>query len=169
MNPPLRPKRGGFLRIVSCGLFIRDFLLGLEPFGSTKIDPHTGTYQAFIFKQYKLALMRTTAEDRAIRTEESIARREGRRIDPDNTDRLIKEFFSRMTYKAHGCRYHSFITYFSTIQKLEWVESTGELETSRFQDKYPAGKFRVFFRITEKGKIAPDSQWANPHKALYGY
>ncbi|MBN2075163.1 MAG: hypothetical protein JW762_06405 [Dehalococcoidales bacterium] len=169
MTFPLRPKRGGFLRVVSCGLFIRDFLLGLEPYGSPRVDPNTGTYQSFIFKQYKLVLMRTSSEDQAIRTEESIARRESRRIDPDNIDKLIKEFYSRMPYKAHGCRYHSFITYFSMIQKLLWVKPTGEIENSHFQGKYSEGQPRVYFHLTEKGKAAPDSQWANPHKVLYGY
>ena len=169
MNLPLRPRRGGYLRIVSCGLFVRDFLLGLEPYGSPKVDPNIGTYQAFIFKQYKLALMRTTAEDRAVRVEEKRARKENRRIEPDNIDKLIGEFYSRMTYKANGCRYHSFITYFAMIQRLLWVMQSGEVENSHFQGKYPEGQPRVYFRLTEKGKTAPDSQWANPHKALYGY
>ena len=169
MTLPIKPSRGGFLRIVSCGLCIRDFLLGKGPYGSPKIDPETGAPQADIFRHYKLALMRATAEDKAIRTEEKRARKENRRIDPDNIDKLIKEFFSRMTYKAHGCRYHSFITYFAMIQKLLWVKQTGEVETSHFQGKYPEGQPRIYFRLTEKGKTAPDSQWANPHKALYGY
>ncbi len=168
MTLPLKPKRGGFLRIVSCGLFIRDFLLGLEPYGSPRVDPNTGTYQAFIFKQYKLALMKTSSEDQAIRTEECIARREGRRIDPENIYSLAKEYLSRMTYKAHGCRYHSFITYFSMVQKLGWVEPTGEVENSHFQGKYPEGQPRIYFHLTETGKTAPDRQWVNPHKALYG-
>jgi hypothetical protein len=116
MTLPLRPKRGGFLRPFRCGLFIRDFLLGLGPHGSPKIKPEIGTYQAYIFKQYKLALMRATAEDKAIRTEEKRARKENRRIDPDNIEALIEEYLSRMTYKANGCRYCS---YFHARQALK--------------------------------------------------
>jgi hypothetical protein len=168
MTLPLRPKRGGFLRPFRCGLFIRDFLLGKGPHGSPKIDPDVGAPQADIFRYYKLALMRATAEDKAIRTEEKRARKENRRIDPDNIEALIKEYLSQMTYKAHGCRFHSFVTYFSMLQKLGWVEPTGKIETSRFQHKYTEGQPRIYFRLTEKGKSAPDSQWANPHKALYG-
>ena len=169
MTLPLRPKRGGFLRAFGCGLFIRDFLLGKGPYGSPKVDPNVGAPQADIFRYYKLALMKATAEDKAIRTEEKRARKENRRIEPDNIEKLAKEYLSQMPYKAHGCRFHSFFTYCSTPQKLGWVEPTGKVETSRFQLKYPEGQPRIYFRLTEKGKAAPDSQWANPHKALYGY
>jgi len=167
MTLPLRPKRGGFLRPFGCGLFVRDFLLGKGPHGSPKIAPDVGAPQADIFRYYKLALMRATAEDKAIRIEEKRASKENRRIDPDNIEALIEEYLSQMTYKAHGCRSHSFYTYCSTPQKLEWIEPTGEKEPSRFQRKYPEGQPRIYFRLTEKGKSAPDSQWANPHKALY--
>ena len=83
----LKPKRGGFLRPFGCGLFIRDFLLGKGPYGSPKIDPDIGAPQADIFRHYKLALMKATAEDRAIRTEEKRAKKENRRIEPDNIER----------------------------------------------------------------------------------
>lgn len=168
MTLPLKPARGGFLRPFGCGLFIRDFLLGAGPHGSPSIDPKAGAPQADIFRNYKLALMRATAEDKAISTEEKRARRENRRIDPDNIEELIEEHLFRMTYKAHGCRSHSFVTYFSMLQKLGWVEPSGIIEKSDFQKNYPEGQPRIFFRLTEKGKAAPDSQWANPHKALYG-
>ena len=167
MTLPLRPKRGGFLRPFGCGLFIRDFLLGKGPYGSSRIDPEVGAPQADIFKQYKLALMKASAEDKAIRTEEKRARMENRRIDPDNIEKLIKVYLSRMAYKAHGCRSHSFVTYFSMLQKLKWVEPSGMVEKSHFQNNYPGSQPRIYFRLTEKGKSASDSQWANPHKVLY--
>jgi len=168
MSLPLRPKRGGFLRVIGCGIFVKYFLLGTGPHGSPKIDPDIGAPQADIFRYYKLALMKATAEDKAIRTEEKRARRENRRIEPDNIENLIEEFLSRMTYKANGCRSHSFVTYFSMLQKLEWVEPSGIIEKSHFQKNYPEGQPRIYFHLTIKGKSAPDSQWANPHKALYG-
>ena len=167
MTLAFRPKRGGFLRPFGCGLFVRDFLLGKGPNDSPKIDPDTGAPQADIFKQYKLALMKASAEDKATRTEEKRARMENRRIDPDNIEKLIKVYLSQMAYKAHGCRFHSFVTYFSMLQNLEWVEPSGIIEKSHFQKNYPEGQPRIYFRLTEKGKSAFDSQWANPHKVLY--
>jgi len=168
MTLPIRPARGGFLRPFGCGIFVKYFLSGVGPYGSPVIDPDIGAHQAGIFRNYKLALMRATAEDRAIRTEEKRAKKENRRIDPDNIEELIEEYLSRMSYKARGCRSHSFVTYFSMLQKLEWVEPSEIIERSKFQERYPAGQPRIFFRLTEKGKSAPDSQWVNPHKALYG-
>jgi hypothetical protein len=168
MTLPLRPNRGGFVRPFGCGPFIRDFLLGKGPYGSPVIDPDVGAPQSDIFREYKLALMRATALDRATRTEEKKARKEKRSINPDNIDRLTERYLSRMSYKAHGCRSHSFNTYFSNIQKLNWVEATGKEEPSEFQEHYPEGQPRKYFRLTEKGQEASDDDWANPHRALYG-
>jgi len=168
MDEPLKPARGGFLRPFGCGQFIKDFLLGNGPYGSPTTDPNTGAYQADIFREYKLALMRATATDRATRVEEKKARREERPIDPDNIDRLAERLLSRMPYKAQGCRFHSFITYFALIQKLNWVEPTGREEISAFQEHYPEGQPRKYFRLTERGRQAGDNDWSNPHKALYG-
>ncbi len=164
----LRPTRGGFLRPFGCGSFIRDFLSGNGPHGAPAIDPVEGAPQADIFYQYKMALMKATALDRATRAEEKTARREGRRIDPDNIDRLVKKYLSRMPYKAHGCRYHSFVVYFSNLQRLNWVEPSGRVEPSAFQSNYPSGQSRKYFRLTASGKAASDSAWANPRVALYG-
>ena len=114
----LRPVRGGFLRPFGCGWFIREFLLGNGPYGSPKIDPEVGAPQADIFYHYKMGLMKATALDRATRVEEKRARREKRPINPDNIDRLAKRYLARMPYKTQGCRFHSFVVYFSTIQRL---------------------------------------------------
>ena len=168
MTLPLKPARGGFLRPFRCGLFIRDFLLGKGPYGAPVIDPDVGAPQADIFREYKLALMRATALDKATRTEEKRARREKRPINPDNIERLAERYLARMPYKAQGCRSHSFTTYFSSIKKLNWVEATGQEETSAFQEHYPKGQPRKYFRLTKKGREASDDDWANPHRALYG-
>jgi hypothetical protein len=165
---PLRPARGGFLRPFGCGSFIRKLLLGHGPEGSIRIDPDVGAPQADIFHHYKLALMRATAMDRAVRTEEKRARREKRPINPDNIDSLAERYFSRMPYKAQGCRFHSFVVYFSNLQRLGWVEFTGKEEASAFQDHYPPGPPRRYFRLTEVGRQASDAAWSNPHLALYG-
>jgi len=165
---PLRPARGGFLRAFGCGWFIREFLLGHGANGSPRIDTDVGAPQADIFLNYKKALIRETAMDRAVRAEERKAKREKRSINPDRIDELFQRYLTRLPYKAQGCRYHSFITYFSMLQKLGWVEPTGMEEPSEFQDKYPEGQPRKYFRLTAIGMAAPESAWANPHRALYG-
>jgi len=164
----LKPKRGGFLRPFGCGWFIREFLMGHGPNGSPVIDPYVGAPQADIFYHYKKALMRATALDRATRVEEKRARREKRSIDPANIEKLAEKYLSWMPYKAQGCRFHSFVVYFSNIQRLGWVEPTGREEPSAFQEHYPPGPPRRYFRLTDAGRTASETAWANPHRALYG-
>jgi len=165
---PLKPTKGGFLRPFGCGWFIREFLLGYAPEESPVIDPDVGAPQADIFHHYKMALLKATALDKATRTEEKKARREKRSISPDMIDRLTGKYLARMPYKANGCRYHSFVVYFSTLQRLGWVEFSGYEEPSAFQDHHPPGPPRRYFRLTEAGKAAPDQAWRNPRRALYG-
>ena len=163
----LRPKRGGFLRPFGCAQFIREFLMGSGPYGSLAIDPTIGAPQAEIFRQYKLALIRETASDRAIRAEEKKAKREKRSIDPTMIEELIQKYLARLPYKANGCRSHSFVTYFSNLQRLSWVEATGKEEHSAFQGNYPKGQPRRYFRLTAAGLAAPESAWADPRRTLY--
>ena len=165
----LKPARGGFLRPFGCGWFIREFLLGSGPYGSPPIDPGIGAPQADIFYHYKMALRRATALDRAAAMEEGKARREKRSISPDNIDKLTGKYLAHMPYKATGCRYHSFVVYFSTLRRLKWVEPSGEEELSTFQENYPPGPPRKYYRLTPAGWGAGDAAWANPHLTLYGY
>ncbi len=106
--------------------------MGNEPYGSPATDPDVGAPQADIFHHYKVALMKATAVDRATRAEEKMAKRQKRRINPENIERLAQRYLDRMPYKAQGCRFHSFVVYFSNIQKLDWVEPTGREEPSTF-------------------------------------
>lgn len=164
----LKPARGGFLRPFGCGWFIREFLAGNAPNGSPVIEPDIGAPQADIFYHYKTALRKATALDKATRTEEKRAHREKRYIEPVNIEKLTARYLSRMPYKAQGCRYHSFVVYFSTLQRLGWVELTGQEEASAFQGNYPPGPPRRYYRLTESGRMASDTAWANPQLALYG-
>ena len=164
----LKPARGGFLRPFGCGWFIHEFLIGHGPNGSPRIDPNVGAPQADIFYHYKTALLKATAVDRATRHEEKQARREKRAISPEEIERLTERYLARIPYKTTNCRYHSFVVYFSTLQRLGWVESTGKEESSAFQDHYPPGPPRKYFRLTKAGRDAGDAAWANPHLALYG-
>jgi hypothetical protein len=164
----LKPRRGGFLRLSGCGEFIREFLLGRGPNSSPAINPEVGAPQADIFYHYKMALMRATAMDRATRVEEKRARREKRSIEPANIEKLAERYLSRMPYKSRGCQFHSFVVYFSNLQRLNWVESSGREEPSSFQDHYPPGPPRRYFRLTDAGRTALETAWANPYRALYG-
>lgn len=168
MVEPLRPHRGGFLRPFGCGWFIREFLLGNGPNGSPEIDPSIGAPQADIFHHYKEAILMATALDRATRDEERRSRREKRRIRPEEIERLTKAHAARMPYKSSACRYHSFVVYFSNLQRLGWVEFSGMEEPSAFQDHYPSGQPRRYYRLTPAGWAASDTDWANPLSALYG-
>ena len=168
MVEPLRPARGGFLRPFGCGSFIREFLLGHGPNGSPGIDPDVGAPQADIFYHYKTALLKAIALDRATRREEKQARREKRTISPEEIERLTERYLARIPYKTTSCRYHSFVVYFSNLQRLGWVEFTGKEDASAFQDHYPPGPARRYFRLTKAGREAGDAAWANPHLALYG-
>ena len=168
MAEALRPNRGGFLRAIGCGQFVREFLAGRGPLGSPSIDPEVGAPQSDIFRSYKLALMRATALDQATRAEEKQARREKRSIDPDNIERLTWQVLERVPYKTRGCRFHSFVVYLSTIQRLKWIEPSGHEEPSSFQDHHAPGPPRRYFRLTTAGREASDTAWRNPHRALYG-
>ena len=168
MTELLKPKRGGFLRPFGCAWFIREYLLGHSPEGSPLVDPDVGAPQADIFHHYKMALRRSTAMDRAIRHEEKEAKRQKRSIDPDNINIFFEKYLAKMPYKATGCRYHSFVTYFSTLRRLGWVKPSGKKEASSFQDHYPGGKSRIYYRLTAAGQSADDGAWANPQFTLYG-
>ncbi len=137
MVEPLRPTRGGFLRPFGCGWFIREFLMGHGPNGSPQIDPSVGAPQSDICYHYKQALLRTIAVDRATRQEEKEAKREKCLISAERIERLTARYLHQTPYKSSSCRYHSFVVYFSNLQRLGWVEDSGVEEPSAFQDNYP--------------------------------
>ena len=76
----VRPTRGGFLRPFGCGIFIRDFLRGLGPFGSLQIDPAKGACQEDIFYHYKIALHTAYAEDAVAREQEKRIKKKGKAL-----------------------------------------------------------------------------------------
>jgi hypothetical protein len=168
MTLRVRPKRGGFLRPFGCAWFIREFLLGNGPYGSPVINQAVGAPQSDIFHYYKMGLIQETAVDRATHREEKLARRERRPIDPSNITLLTQRYLVRLPYKAHGCRYHSFVTYFAMLTRLGWVEPSGKVEPSSFQASFPAGQPRIYYRLTDAGRGASDIDWSNPQGALYG-
>ena len=95
-------------------------------------------------------------------------KKERRSIDPDNIEKLAERYGTRLPYKSSACRYHSFVTYFSMLQKLGWTEPSGHEERSSFQENYPDAQPRKYFRLTRAGISAGDGAWLNPHLTLYG-
>lgn len=132
----LKPRKGGFYRPFGCAWFIREFLMGHKPYGSPYVDPEIGACQAEIFYHYKNRLIREISNERATRREEKLSRKENRAINPENIDRFYIKILEQTPFKTSGCRYHSFVVYFSNLIRLGWVEFTGQVEHSEFQDHY---------------------------------
>ena len=162
----LRPNRGGFLRPFGCGWFIREFLLGRGPEGSRVIDPQQGAPQADINFEYKEALARATARERA---ERIISRMvvSGTDVTEEQADRIYERELKRVSRKFTHMRYHSFLMYFGVLKRLGWVETTSETEPSAIQDNYPPAPQRTYYRLTKKGIEAGDELWSNPLFTLY--
>jgi len=163
---PLRPPRGGFLRPFGCGWFIREYLLGNGPEGSTKIDPNRGSPQADINFEYKEALARATARERS---ERIISRMvlSGADVTEEEADRIYERELKRISRKFTHMRYHSFLMYFGVVKRLGWVETTGQTETSSMQESYPPAPERTYYRLTKKGIEAGNELWSNPLFTLY--
>ncbi len=162
----LRPSRGGSLRPIGCGWFIREYLLGKGPEGSRIIDPARGAAQADINYEYKEALAKATAREHA----ESIISRlvvSGVDVTEEKADDIYQRELRKVSRKFTHMRYHSFLIYFGNLKKLGWVEPTGETEPSAIKDHYPEAPDRVYYRLTKKGKEAGDESSSNPLFTLY--
>ena len=119
----LMPNRGGFLRPFGCGWFIREFLLGNGPEGSTPIDPERGAPQADINYEYKEALARATARERAERIISRLVL-SGADITEDQAEKVRERELKKVSRKFTRMRYHSFLMYFGVLKRLGWVELT---------------------------------------------
>jgi len=162
----LRPSRGGFLRPFGCGWFIREFLLGNGPEGSIRIDPERGAPQADINFEYKEALARATARERA---ERIISKQVVRGVDISEqyAEEIYQKQLKKVSRKFTHMRYHSFLMYFGVLKRLGWVEVTNQTEPSAVQDNYPSAPERVYYRLTKEGIGADTQLWLNPLFTLY--
>ncbi len=170
MTIDIRPTRGGYLRPLGCGIFIRDFLLGRGPFGSPKIDPIKGACQDDIFYYYKLALHRIYAEDAVAREQDERAKKGLELYTEEEYAERVDWYMSRLPYKLVKCRYHSFRRYFHYLKQLGWVKLTGVEERSILQDAtndHPDAHPRKLYRLTPKGIRAPEEDWSNPQRLIY--
>jgi len=165
----LRPLRGGFLRPFGLGIFIRDYLAGLGPYGSPKIDPSEGACQTDIREHYKTALFRAHAEDTVAREVERRIKRGLPAMTSEEEHELMQRALKKMPYKFSSIRSHSFARYFGLLTQLGWVEPTGKEEISAFQERYAAAQPRRYFRLTDRGRSASDGDWSDPLRTIYGY
>jgi len=120
----LRPSRGGFLKSLGCGSFIREFLLGKGPEGSKVIDPDRGAPQADINYEYKEALARATAREHAERVISRLVV-SGVDVTEEKAETIYQRELKRISRKFTHMRYHSFLVYFGVLKRLGWVEVTG--------------------------------------------
>ena len=166
MVEPLRPVKGGFLRPFGCGWFIREYLLGRGPEGSRKINPKLGATQVDICFEYKESLGKVTARERA---ERIISDKIVKKVDvtEEDAEEIFQRELKRVSRKFTHMRYHSFLMYFGVLKRLGWVEVTQKTEPSAFQDNYPTGPERVYYRLTKVGTQAGQELWSNPLFTLY--
>ncbi len=162
----LKPTRGGFLRPFGCGWFIREFLLGNGPEGSKMINPSSGAPQADINFEYKEALARATARERAERIISNMVVK-GADVTEEEAETIYQRELKRVSRKFTHMRYHSFLMYFGVLKRLGWVEATNRTEASAIQDNYPSAPERTYYRLTKKGIDASDDLWSNPLFTLY--
>ena len=113
----LRPNRGGYLRPFGCGWFIREYLMGHGPEGSTPIDPERGAPQSDINYAYKVAMAAATARARA---EKRISRLvlDGVDVTEEMAEDIYQRELNKISHKFTRMRYHSFLKYFGTLKKL---------------------------------------------------
>jgi len=166
------PQRGGFLRPFGCAWFIREFLAGHAPEGSPVIDPDIGAPQTDINYQYKSALVRAIARDRAERIISNMVL-QGIDVTEEKAASIYEAELKKVPHKYTRMRYHSFLVYFNMLKRLGWVEETGKTETSTAQQiknnviGNPKGQLRTYYRLTKKGRDATDAEWSNPLFILY--
>ncbi len=175
------PARGGFLRPIGLGQFVRDFLLGeleapdIEPTtrviaGTLKLDPSIGAPIDDIRAAYKNFLFWQYAEDMVAQALEK------------GIELPLEEALRRIPQRLTKIRAHSFYRYFHLLKQLGWVQLTGAEEVSILGGK-PGARVehrnettlvevpqpRRFYRLSEKGLQAGDTLWSDPLMALYGY
>ena len=140
--------------------------MGKGPEGSSRIKPKKGAAQTDINFEYKEALARATARERA---ERMISRMvlEGKDVTEEQAEKIYDHELKKISRKFTHMRYHSFLMYFGVLKRLGWVEVTGQTEMSSIQENYPSAPERIYYRLTEKGIKAGDDLWSNPLFTLY--
>jgi len=161
-------KKQRFLRPFTTGMFIREYLMGVGPEDSPKINPDEGDYTEHIFYHYKEALRRAYARD-------AVAWENGQRVKenqepytPEEYAERLEWHLERIPYKLHRARSISFFKYFYFLKRLGFVEPTGKEAEAYIQgiDYADAPPCR-YYRLSGKGKAAPEHEWYRPQLTLY--
>ncbi|WP_236886614.1 hypothetical protein [Dehalococcoides mccartyi] len=140
--------------------------MGKGPEGSRKIDPERGAPQADINFEYKEALARATARERAERIISNMVVK-GADVSEEEAEKIYQRELKRVSRKFTHMRYHSFLMYFGVLKRLGWVEVTHKTEASTIQDNYSPAPERTYYRLTKTGIKAGDDLWSNPLFTLY--
>ncbi len=161
-------KEERFLRPTTVGLFIRDYLMGLGPEGSPRIDPDQGDFTENIFFHYKEMLRRANARDNVAREEERRVQHGEPPFTPEEYTERLEWYLERIPYKLHRARSVSFFSYFHYLKLLGFVEPTGREEEAYIQSlDYADAPPRRWYRLSEKGRQAPEHEWYRPQLTLY--
>jgi len=94
--------------------------MGMGPGGSSVADPKRGAWQADINYEYKEALARATARERAERII-SLMVVSGADVTVEQADKIYERELKRVSRKFTHMRYHSFLMYFGVLKRLEWA------------------------------------------------
>jgi len=157
-----------FLRPFTAGMFIHDYLLGLGPEDSPKIDPDEGDFTERIFYHYKEALRRAYARDAVARENDRRIQKKQEPYTPEEYAERLEWHLERIPYKLHRARSISFFKYFYFVKRLDFVEPTGREEESYIQGiTYPDAPPCRYYRLSAKGKAAPEHEWYRPQLTLY--
>ena len=119
----LKPNKDGFLRPFGCGWFVREYLLGNRPAGSTKIDPRLGDCQSNVCYQYKEGIAKATAQARAEKVISDMVVN-GADVSEETAEIIFQRELKKVSRKFTHMRYHSFLMYFGVLKRLGWVEIT---------------------------------------------
>ncbi len=164
-----RPRREErFLRPFTAGMFIREYLMGLGPESSPKIDAGEGDYTEHIFYHYKEALRRAYARDAVARENDLRIQRKQEPYTPQEYAQRLEWHLERIPYKLHRARSISFFRYFHYLKQLGFVEPTGKEAESYIQGiDYPDAPPCRYYRLSTKGRAAPEHEWYRPQLTLY--
>jgi len=130
------------------------------------IDPNRGSTQTDINFEYKDALARATARERAEKIISDMVVK-GVDVTEEEAEKIYQRESRKVSRKFTHMRYHSFLMYFGVLKRLGWVEVTEKTEPSAIQDNYPAAPERVYYRLTKVGKQDGEDLWSNPLFTLY--
>lgn len=157
-----------FLRPFTAGMFIREYLMGLGPEDSPKIDPDEGDYTERIFFHYKEALRRAYAKDAVARENDRRVQKKQEPYTPEECAERLEWHLERIPYKLHRARSISFFRYFHFLKQLDFVERTGREDESYIQgiDYADAPPCR-YYRLSAKGKASAEQEWYRPQLTLY--